>query len=121
MGQIYEGGECYKYNEKSQSKRKKKSKEKMAIIRTTKIYADNGHKYYLTIINDVAEDNDCDDNYNYPLQNVIKLKVWRKTETTVMTKLVMIETITIMMISYNGMLLMLLILEESLLLMFVSL
>ena len=55
--------------------------------------------------------------------------MWRKTETydsdcndvKKKKELITMETITIMTISYSGVLLMLLIIEESLLLMFVSL
>ena len=89
-------------------------------------------KWPLNITNgsdDVAEDNDCNDNYNYPLQMLSGCEVWRKTETydsdcndvKKKRELITIETITIMTISYSGVLLMLLIIEESLLLMFVSL
>ena len=41
-------------------------------------------KWPLNITNgsdDVAEDNDCNDNYNYPLQMLSDCEVWRKTET----------------------------------------
>lgn len=41
-------------------------------------------KWPLNITNgsdDVAEDNDCNDNYNYPLKMLSGCEVWRKTET----------------------------------------